>query len=135
MDAELIYKAQAVQKEIEEMEGHAGMIDRELVELQQFKKDLETLEKTPQPRLLSSLGKGVFMKTEAKEKELFVEVGAGIIVKKSSAQTQEVIDAQIKKISEARLHTLSKLELYHQALQQLIASIQEQRQAEKRVEQ
>lgn len=131
MDAELIYKAQAVQKEIEEMEEHAGLIDQELVELQQFKIDLGTLEKTSQPLLLSSLGKGVFMKTEAVEKELFVEVGAGIIVKKSSAETQAVIENQIKKISEARLHTLSKLELYHQALQQLIASIQEQQRVQK----
>ncbi len=126
MDAELIYKAQAVQKEIQEMEGHANLIERELGELHQFKKDLESLEKSPHREVLSSLGKGVFMKTEMKEKELFVEVGAGVIVKKTPSQTREVIDSQIKKISEARLHTLSRLELYHQALQQLVRSIQEQ---------
>ncbi len=131
MDTELIYKAQAVQKEIEEMETHAGLIDQELGELQRFKKDLETLEKKEKPSLLSSLGKGVFMKTEAVEKELFVEVGAGIIVRKSSAQTQEVIDTQIKKISEARLHIVSKLELYHQALQQLVMSIQQEQEKQK----
>ncbi|MEK6825865.1 MAG: prefoldin subunit alpha [Nanoarchaeota archaeon] len=128
MDAELIYKAQAIQKEIEEMQTHAQLIDRELAELQQFKKDLVVLEKREEKGMLSSLGKGVFLKTEAVSKELFVEVGAGIVVKKTSAQTQEVIEQQIKKISEARLHTISKLELYHQALRQIIQTIQQEQQ-------
>lgn len=126
MDAELIYKAQALQKQIEEMQAHADLIEREMGELVRFKNDLELLEKSQKKEVLSSLGKGVFMKTERVEKELFVEVGAGIIVKKTPLETRAVIDTQLKKITEARLHALSKLELYHQAMQNLIRAIQEQ---------
>ena len=126
MDAELIYKAQALQKEVEEMQINAQAIDRELGELSQFKKDLERIEKATRKEMLSSLGKGVFLKTEMTGSDLLVEVGAGILVKKTPAQTREVIDGQIKKMSEARMHTLSRLELYHQALQQIIFTIQEQ---------
>ncbi|MBM3233341.1 prefoldin subunit alpha [Candidatus Pacearchaeota archaeon] len=126
MDAELIYKAQALQKQIEEMQAHADLIEREMGELVRFKNDLELLEKSQKKEVLSSLGKGVFMKTERVEKELFVEVGAGIIVKKTPLETRAIIDAQLKKITEARLHALSKLELYHQAMQNLIRAIQEQ---------
>ncbi len=134
MDAELIYKAQAIHKQVEELETHAGLIDHELVDLKRFKNDLDTIEKNPSKQVLSSLGKGVFIKTDIIEKELFVEVGAGYIVKKNSAETRAVIDEQIKKISEARLHNLSKLELYQQALQQLIQNIQLQQTEQKKNE-
>jgi prefoldin subunit 5 len=62
---------------------------------------------------------------EVKEKNLFVSVGAGIIVKKSPKETIKVIEDQLMRLKEAKMQLDAKGQAYAYAFQQLLMELQE----------
>ena len=123
-EQELLWKASFVQKQMQEIEEQAQLIDQETQELKDFSEHLETLEKTQQKEILASLGKGIHVKADLKSKELWVEVGSGVVVKKSSKETREIITRQIKKMDDAKKQLASKLEVYASLLQEMVHELQ-----------
>ena len=59
-----------------------------------------------------------------KEKELFVEVGAGIIVKKSLADTKKIALEQIGKLTEMKIHLNSEMNLLNSEVENLVRKME-----------
>ena len=117
-------KAQFLQKQSEEIEQNLEVVDREINELQNLDANLDFLDKSSENSSISTIGKGIHIKTNIESKELFVEVGAGIVVKKSSEEARLVIKNQIKKLTEVRFHMMNKIEIYHNTLSSVFEEIE-----------
>jgi len=100
-----------------------------MTEMENFEKSLSALEKTGEKEMLSSLGKGVYVETELKGKGLFVEVGAGVIVKKTPEETRKIIESQIVKLKEAQSQLQVQLEMFHKEFQSMVSEIESEREA------
>jgi prefoldin alpha subunit len=125
MDPELVFKATEIQKKSEEMESSIQNIDSEISELQQFVATIEEIEDSEQDETLSSLGKGVFIKTKIEEKKLLVNVGSSVVLEKTPKEVKSVILDQIKKLREVKMDLLGRLDSSRSELMSLINSIQE----------
>ncbi|MBS3090909.1 prefoldin subunit alpha [Candidatus Pacearchaeota archaeon] len=132
MDEEVILKAQMIEQQSNEIEQNLQLINQQLDELDKFKETLEDFDKKKSNEMLSLLGKGVYAKTETKEKDLFVGVGANIFVKKSPEETIKVIESQLSRLKEARIQLMERAEIYANAFRQLIEEIQKEQEAEKK---
>ena len=107
-----------------EIEEKLNLIEQQLSELEKFKSNLATLDESKEREFLASLGKGVFIKSEIMDKILFVDVGSGVLIKKTTTEAKEVVEDQMKKILEIRIELQKQIELINRELQNLIKEIE-----------
>ena len=67
-----------------------------------------------------------------KNEKLFIEVGAGVLVKKTPDEARKVITEQIRKFSEARVHLTAQLEEFRQQLGMMLERIEEMKNEERK---
>jgi len=127
MNQELMIKAQSLERESQQAEETLKFVDEKIAEMENFSRTLNDFNNSKDNSTLSSLGNGVFARTELKDKELFVNVGAGILVKKTPQQAQETIKSQIKALTEARMQIMARLEQCTSAFMQLMAEMEKEK--------
>lgn len=125
MDEETVFQASLLQQEAEKLQTHLEEIKRQLSELEKLSDHISHLNKTSEKEVISSLGKGVHIKTNLVEKKLFVEVGAGVIVRKTPEETIKVISSQLKRLKELKIHFSSQKDICDQTLSNLVAEMQQ----------
>lgn len=123
MDQQLLQQAYILEKQSNEIAENLSLIEKEINELQEFNKNLFFLQENKGNEMLSSLGKGIYLKTSLEDKKLFVEIGKGIIVKKNISETTEIVKFQINKLLDAKEAMSKKLEIYNLTLQSLIGEL------------
>ncbi len=105
---------QLLDEQMKQVQNQAVALDEQLVELNNTLQALDDFNKTDiGTNILVSLSPGIFTNAELKNnKELFVNVGNNIIVKKNVAETEEMLKKRqdaINKYREAILVELQKM--------------------------
>ena len=81
---EYIIQLSMIQQEAQKLEEKMHIIDEQMLDMQSIRKSLDDIDsKAEGDEILSNLGKGIFMKTNIKEKNLLVNVGKNIVVETS----------------------------------------------------
>ena len=118
MEQETIMHAAAIEEEAQGLEENLQLVMTQIAELENFKESLEFLGKSREKEILSSLGKRVYMKSKIEDREkLFVEVGAGVVVRKTPEDTIGIVKEQILRLQEARVQISAMLEIYQKELE------------------
>ena len=92
-------------------------IDKRIVNLRQTKQDLLDFEKEEGDDFLASIAAGVFVESKLKNKDLFVNVGSDVVVKKSVAEVIDLIDKKEKLFLEDHKKISRTLEEYYSLLE------------------
>ena len=122
---EIIMQLSMLQQQAEQYEQKINMINQQINEFEALKLALDNIE--DKKEILANMGKGVFVNAELKSKELLVNIGNNIVVKKTAKETKEVIDKQINQLSEIKSQFLMQLEETNMQLQDLIVRAQKER--------
>ena len=77
----LLERAQQLHGEAEALEERIGFIGQQILELRDFEKGLGVMDNNDSEKIFAGLGKGVFVPAKIENRDLFVEVGAGVGVK------------------------------------------------------
>lgn len=112
-------------QESRQLEEQLEFIEQQMSELQMFSKSVEEIGKSSEKEILSSIGKGLFVKCEMKEKEFFVDVGAGVVVKKSPDDAIGIIEQQISRLGEIRYQINDNLNGLSSEFQELIKKLEQ----------
>lgn len=124
MDAESVFQASLLERQANELEQNLQLVEAQINQLEEFKKSLEFLIKSKDNEILASFGRGVYVKSTLKDKEkLFVEVGAGIMVKKTPEETKLIIESQISRLKQARMQIISQIEMTQEQLEEFLSEI------------
>ncbi|MFH1290175.1 MAG: prefoldin subunit alpha [Nanoarchaeota archaeon] len=122
---ELLQRAMMLRQQSEEVEKQLNFVNEQLGGLEQFSENLKVLEEDKEKEMLASLGKGVHMKVERKEDEkLFVEVGAGVVVRKTPKEARKVIQEQVKKFQEARVQLRAHLQEHADQFREMMKEVE-----------
>jgi prefoldin alpha subunit len=124
-NSEIIYRASELERSSQEIQQSLSMIESQISELEKFRENLEYLSKSDKKETFSSLGRGVYVKTTLSDEKLLVDVGSGVLVKKTSEKTSEIILSQIKKFKDAKISLQGQLELINSELAKLIEEFTE----------
>lgn len=127
MNQELMLRASLIERQAEELNQSLTYIAQQIADLEEFKENLKVFSKSGQNEMLSAIGRGVYAKTSLKNKDLFVSVGAGVIIKKTPEQTQETIDQQVKNLHEAKIQLMGQLEICNKAIRETLAELESQK--------
>ena len=99
---ELFFKLSMFEQQIQGIQQQLQAVEKAILDMSNLNLDLDELKGSKGKEILSSIGRGIFAKTELISEELIVDVGGKNFVKKSIPDTQEIIKEQIKKLEEAK---------------------------------
>ena len=120
IDNELILRLQEAHQQSKDIDEKYQIIEQQISELQKFELTLEELEKNESKEILASLGKEVFIKSDIKDDKLFVDVGSGILLKKSIAEAKKIIEEQSKRINKIKIQLIAEKENLSEKVKSLI---------------
>ncbi|MEK6820408.1 MAG: prefoldin subunit alpha [Nanoarchaeota archaeon] len=106
---EYLLRLSMLEQEANKIEEQIGIINQQISELEVLKLSLKNLSRTEEKEVLAPLGRGIFFKSELKEKELFVNVGREVVVKKSPEETAEIIEVQVSQMRAIKEHLISNI--------------------------
>ena len=90
----------------------------------EFIKNLNFIIKSKEKDILSSLGRRVYLKAKIEDKEkLFVDIGAGVVLKKTPEETLTIVREQITRLQDVRVQIASQLESYYEELENFIRNV------------
>ena len=123
---ETVLQISLLEEEAKKIEEEILTIDKQILEFKSLLESLEEIKKAEKKEILASLGKGVFIKTELKEKNFFVNVGGGVVVKKKHDETKKIIEKQIRELEELKKNLVKELEKIDFSLKKLAEEIESQ---------
>jgi len=123
MNQELMFELEELNRQSKDNEERLRIVEQQILELKSFENNLEELENNENNEILASLGKGVFIKADLKEENLFVEVGSGILVKKSLGNSKKIAEQQTKKLIEMKNQLLSENESISERMKNALEKI------------
>ena len=126
MNQEQLLRASMMEQQAQALGERLQQVEQELRELVKLREALEGLMLSKEKRVLASLGKGVSFAADRVEEELFVEVGAGVVIKKKPEEVMEVIESQIERLSQAQEVISSRFDELMKILQTSFRHIEEQ---------
>jgi len=91
-------------------------VDLNLINIKKTKQDLEEFEKEKSKEILAPLSNGIFVEADLKNKQLYVNIGSDVVVKKSIKETLEIINKQEQEVIVNKNKILKKIDSYHNFL-------------------
>ncbi len=102
-EQEKLFRLSMLEQQARQIEQQLQAIEQQIIEMQLLKMNLDELKKSDdKDEVLASIGGNIFIKTSLQSKELFVDVGAKTVVKKSIDEAKELIDKDISRMTETR---------------------------------
>lgn len=86
--------------------------------LKKTKQDLKDFKEEESKEVLAPIANGVYVEANLKNKDLFVNIGSGVVVKKSVNQTIEILDRQEKEVLVEQNKLIEKIEYCYNLLQE-----------------
>jgi len=110
------FEMQMITSQIKEQQKQMQLVENQLIELAIFKKSLDDFEKVQKgTEIKIPLCPGIFAEAELKNnKELLVNIGVSVVVKKTIDETKKIIEKQfveIQKIQRKSIENIQQLNL------------------------
>lgn len=99
---ELMIKLGMFEQQIQQINNQLQAVESTMLDLNSLIIGLDDLKGKKDTEILSSIGRGIFVKSKLLSDELIVDVGGKNFVKKTIPETQELIKEQLKKLEEAQ---------------------------------
>lgn len=127
MDQEKIMQLQVIEQEINQLNQQLQLIEQNISEVESLGMSLNEIEKNNDNEMLISIGKGIYIPVEIKDKNLIVEVGGKNFIKKNIPDTIKIIEDQLGKLINTRESIKEKLEELQAEINEAIKIIQEEK--------
>ena len=98
-----------LEQEANKFEEKLRIIEQQIQEMKTLHSSLDEISLNKKGLILSGLGKGVYLETEVKSKDLFVNVGSDAIIKKTIPETKKIIEEQIKSLDEGKTEIINQI--------------------------
>lgn len=102
---------QIMQSQMKNLENQYSNVDMKLAQLAEMKEILEDAGKADESESFSEIGLGIYAETKMKKVEkLLVNIGAGLLVKRSVSEVRAILDSQIEKLGQVQQEIINEIE-------------------------
>lgn len=124
---EYFMRVQMLGQEAERIEQQIQVIEQQIAELSAVKESIKAIETGDEKKeILANLGKGIFVKADLKNKELFINVGKDVIIKKTPEETIKVIEKETQRMMEGKSAMIARIQEIQENMQELMKEMQSQ---------
>ena len=121
---EYLIKLQMLEQEASQYGEQLQLIDKQIIELDKLKEDIENLSSSKEKEMFSEIGKGIYVKGELNNSQMLVDVGNKVLVPKTGKEIKTIVDSQSKKFVEVKEEIARKIDEINQEVDNLINEIQ-----------
>ena len=121
---EQMMRLQMIQQEAMQLEEKLQTFEEQINDMNSIKLSIEDIMKNKNSEFLANLGKGIFLKSEIKDKDLFVNVGKNTLIKKKPEETIKIIENQIKKLILGKNEVMNNIEQLQEEMNNLFIEYQ-----------
>ncbi|MFA6023187.1 MAG: hypothetical protein WC781_03805 [Candidatus Pacearchaeota archaeon] len=121
---EYFLKLQMLEQKANQYGEQLNLINQQIDELIKMRENLIKLEQSKDSEGYSEFGKGIYLKTTIDKKQILVDVGANVLVPKSSSEIREIIEEQIKKFEDIKPEIAAQIEHINRELDKIVQSAQ-----------
>lgn len=115
---------QVLQQQMEQVSKYLEELDGKVHEFVQTRTSLKKIAEMPLSEAFVSLAPGIFAQAEMKENQKFiVNVGANVMVEKTVPQISEMLDRQIKEISQVQIQMDQNLQSLNTRINELVKEL------------
>jgi prefoldin alpha subunit len=108
---------QQLMSELNYYQDLLNQVEKSLLNLKKTKQDLEAFKEETEKTVLAPIATGVYVEAELKNKDLYVNIGSGVVTKKSVDEAIAIIDRQEKEVMVDQAKVIEKIEEYYSFLQ------------------
>ena len=123
---EYLLKLSMMEQEANKIEEQIKIVNQQVAELESLKLSVKKIDGS-EKEILAPLGKGIFVKSDIKDKNLFVNIGAGVVVKKKPEEVIGLIDRQLDELNNIREELVNALEGVNAGVQELVEQARKER--------
>ncbi len=109
---------QQLVSEVDYYQDLLSQVESSIDNLKKTKQDLADFKEESSKEVLAPIATGVYVEANLKNKDLFVNIGSGIVVKKSISEAIEILDRQEKEVLAEQNMLIDKIESYYKLLQE-----------------
>ena len=121
-EEEMLYRATVLKNQSEQLENTIQSANEQIKELEELNSTL-SLIKNGEKQVLNPIGKGIYLKANIENDELFVNVGSNIVVKKTIPEGKKMIEEQTSKLRKASLEISMQLQQYAMEFQHMLKEL------------
>jgi len=121
---ELMYKLQMFEQHMQQLQQQLQAVEQGIVDLGKLSLGLDDLVGQKDKETMSSIGKGIYVKTKLMSEDLIVDVGGKRFVTKTIPETKEMIAVQIKRLEDAKGELNRAMEQVGQDFQKMLMEAQ-----------
>lgn len=113
-----------LQQQSQQLQEQLEQINQQINQFKDLKKSIDDIKNSENKEMLAPVGKGVFFKSDIKDKKLFVGVGSNVIVRREPDEAKKIADKQIDRFKEIKEELLSKIQEINGQFQQMMGQLQ-----------
>ena len=117
---------QIIHQRLEELKQHITLIQQKMVELETIKQALEDMKGVPDGKdILLPVGSGFFAPAKSvKTGKILVEIGAGVMVKKTVDEAKAFVERKKKEVEDASQHIQMEFSQLAEKANEIAAEVQ-----------
>jgi prefoldin alpha subunit len=119
---EHIRRFSILQQKANQIQEQIQQINSQIEEFEGLKRSVGDVKEGRE--VLSPLGRGLFFKSDVKDKKLFVSIGSGIVVKRNPEKAGEIIDKQIGNMKDVKKDLVEEIEGINSQFQEILTGLQ-----------
>jgi|TARA_B100000315_G_C14422133_1_gene516067 prefoldin alpha subunit len=123
---EILYKLSLIEQQMQGLHQQLHAVEKGIVELGTLNVGLEEFENPIGKEIIAPLGKGIFTKAKIISEDLIVDIGNKNLIKKSSKETQELIEKQIGNLEGAKEELNKNLEATSKEAEEVIKNFKKE---------
>ena len=134
MKQEHIIQIQLIDQEANQLSEQLKLIELNVQEMDELKLSLDEIDNLDDnnKKILTNLGRKIYLPVTINDNNLIVEVGKDNFVKKSISETKKIINDQIERLNDAKYQIIGMLNNLQTKMDNLISEIEgEQNQSNK----
>lgn len=124
MNQKLLEEAITLESYSSALEQHEEFLSNQIKELQKFSESANFLFDSKENKILAAVGRGVYIPAQIFPEKIFVEVGAGVVIKKTPSELKEVIQEQLARLIDSQRSIEAQIQLTIQQLQKIMAELE-----------
>ena len=121
---EMILQIQQIEQQAMQIEQYLETLDQQISSLQQLQLGLSDVQEAKGKETFSALGAGIYLKTELKAGNVLTHVGENIFVEKTFDESKAFLESKITEVNELKNKLLEELEQLQAAMQNIAIEIQ-----------
>ncbi len=127
MKERLTLRVHALHQHMHEIEEQINFIERQLAEFAGVGELIAGNLEKEDIEFLAPIGKGIYLKSEAREKSFLVNVGAGVFVRKSRDELGRIIESQIRNMSNIKSELRERHEIFSEEIAKTARELERQK--------